>query len=444
MGLKYVEHVKSAILLLLVVLSVSLTFSIWTYTPSYDTIQQAPVVDISIADRKRINEVVKPYKMVFSFKDGHTGTTAFPQVERVLGVMKDWEIRDLTLISNNISLTQLNEYSRLANRFTILYPSDIPFPVYDNIIPFSNTNIPEVGGFDRLIVDWSKTADEEFTLYFASSTTKQIYSAKATKISSQQFQEKIIIPATDFPKYTEIQRNGQLNMFVPSEDVASIRYTYILKEVPPARFKDALFDNANKVRRSMVGTYNEEFTDDTALMTVDSLDRTLSYVYPAAESDVPGTPAKLVFDSLDFINEHEGWTDDYRLVGINPNNQKVDYQLYLQGHPVFSDMTSTTISTYWGTNRVFRYIRPYFTLDLSLPSETDAAILPSGPEAAKLLDQVESIDGTRVTGLTVGYYLTRDDERSLLNLEPSWFYLANGVWSRLTPETIGGGKFGLE
>ena len=443
MGLKYVEHVKTAILWFLVVLSIFLTFSIWTYTPSYPTIQKAPVVDISIADRKRINEVVKPYKMVFSLKAGLSGTTSFPQVERVLGVMKDWEIRNLSLVSNNLSPAELNEYSLTTNRFTMIYPTEIPFAVYDNIIPFTSTNIPGEG-FDRMIVDWNRPEDDELTVYFASSISKQLYSAKVTKVDPQQFQEKVLMPAADFTKYTHIHRNGQLSMFVPTEEIASIRYTYILRNVPPTRFKDALFDNPNKVRRSFVGTYNEEYSDDTALLTVDSLDRTLSYVYPAAETDVPGIAHELVFDSMDFVNEHEGWTDDYRLVGINPATQKVDYQLFLLGYPVFSDMTSTTISTYWGTNRIFRYIRPYYTLDLSLPSETDAAILPSGVEAAKLLEQVESVDEVKASGLTVGYYLTRDDERGLLNLEPSWFYLANGIWSRLTPETIGGGAFGLE
>ncbi len=443
MGLKYVEHVKNAILWLLVVLSIFLTFSIWTYTPSYPTIQKAPVVDISIADRKRINEVVKPYKLVFSLKDGLSGTTSFPQIERVLGVMKDWEIRNLSLVSNNLSPAELNEYILTTNRFTMIYPTEIPFAVYDNIIPFTSTNIPGEG-FDRMIVDWNRPEDDELTVYFASSISKQLYSAKVTKVDPQQFQEKVLMPAADFTKYSHIHRNGQLSMFVPTEEIASIRYTYILRNVPPARFKDALFDNPNKVRRSFVGTYNEEYSDDTALLTVDSLDRTLRYVYPAAETSVPGIPQELVFDSMDFVNEHAGWTDDYRLVGIDPDNQKVDYQLFLLGYPVFSDMTSTTITTYWGTNRIFRYNRPYFTLDLSLPSETDAAILPSGVEAAKLLDQVESVEEVKSSGLTVGYYLTRDDERGLLHLEPSWFYLANGIWSRLSPETIGGGEFGLE
>ena len=43
MGLKYVEQIKSIVLTLLVVLSVTLTFTIWTYTPTYETIEQAPV-----------------------------------------------------------------------------------------------------------------------------------------------------------------------------------------------------------------------------------------------------------------------------------------------------------------------------------------------------------------------------------------------------------------
>lgn len=441
--MKYVEHVKSALLLLLVGLSIILTFSIWTYTPSYDTIQKAPAVDISIAERKRIDDVVKPYKMIFSFDKRLTGTTSSFEIERVLGVMKEWEIREFTLVKNNLSPVELNEFSRDENRYTLFYPTDIPFAVFDNILPFSNTNIPETG-FDRMIVDWNYTQDEDLTIYFASSSTKQLYTAKANKVGNQQFENKILKSAIEFFDYAEIQRNEQLSLFVSAEEVETIRYTYILEKIPPNRFRDALFDNPNKVRRSSIGSYNDEYSDDTALMNVDLLDHTLRYSYPAAETAVPGIPSELVFDSLEFVNEHEGWTDDFRFVGLNAINQKVDYQLFLIDYPVFSDMSSTMITTYWGNNHVFRYLRPYYTLDLSLPSETEVSILPSGEQAVELLHHVKNLNISSVKELNVGYYLTSDDEKSLLNLEPSWFYLSEGVWNRLSPDTLGGGEFGLE
>lgn len=445
MGMKYVEHIKSAFLLFLVVLSMILTFSIWTYTPTYNTMQNAPAMDISIAESKRLDDVVKPYKMLFSFENGFSGTSTSFDIERILLVMKDWEFRELTMINNNLSSVALNDYSKAHNRFTIFYPTDIPFAVFDNIMPFSNTKIQETG-FDRIIVDWNFTTDGDLTVYFASSSTNLLYAAKANNVGKQKIEEKIIKPAVEFTKYEEIQRKDKLSLFVPSEEVEMIRYTYILKEIPPAQFKDALFDNPNKVRRSSTGNLNEEYSDDTALMSVDLLDRTFQYSYPAAESSVPGIPSELFFDSLDFVNEHEGWTDDYRFVGLDAMNKGINYQLYLQGYPVYSEMSSTTINTLWGNNQIYRYNRPYYTLDLdlSLPSETEILILPSGVQAEEMLEHVSKLNVSSVKELTVGYYLTRDDEKGLLNLEPSWFYLTDKVWTRLTPDTLGGGSFGLE
>jgi len=445
MGMKYVEHIKSAFLLFLVVLSMILTFSIWTYTPTYDTMQNAPAMDISIAESKRLDDVVKPYKMLFSFENGFSGTSTAFDIERILLVMKDWEFRELTMINNNLSSVALNDYSKSHHRFTIFYPTDIPFAVFDNIMPFSNTKIQETG-FDRIIVDWNFTTDGDLTVYFASSSTNLLYAAKVSNVGKQKIEEKIIEPAVEFTKYEEIQRKDKLSLFVPSEEVEMIRYTYILKEIPPAQFKDALFDNPNKVRRSSTGNLNEEYSDDTALMSVDLLDRTFQYSYPAAESAVPGIPSELFFDSLDFVNEHEGWTDDYRFVGLDAMNKGINYQLYLQGYPVFSEMSTTTINTFWGNNQIYRYNRPYYTLDLdlSLPSETEILSLPSGVQAEEMLEHVSKLNVSSVKELTVGYYLTRDDEKGLLNLEPSWFYLTDKVWTRLTPDTLGGGNFGLE
>ena len=75
MGLKYIETIKSIILLLLIALSIIFTFSIWTYSPNYETIEETSTIDISIGKKKTIDEIIKPYKMVFNFEDNLRGTT---------------------------------------------------------------------------------------------------------------------------------------------------------------------------------------------------------------------------------------------------------------------------------------------------------------------------------------------------------------------------------
>ena len=443
MGLKYIEHAKSIFLALLIVLSVTLTFTIWTYTPTYDTIESTPVVDILIAESKRIDDVIKPYKMIASRENNMTGSMETFDLERVVNVMKGWQISDLTLEDTELTNEELNELVGANNRYTLFFPDDVPFPVYDNILPFSITDIPE-DGFDRLIVNWNRSDNEQLKVYFASSKTKTLYSAVAKNVDWKLFDQKVVSSTLGFSKFTDIQRKGNLSLYVSAQDVESIRYTYYLKEIEPKRFQDALFSDPSLVRQSPVGTSNEEYSDGTSLMNVNSLERTLSFVNPSAETLVPASPSKLVFDSLNYINEHGGWTDEFRFAKINPANQQIDYQLYLLGYPVFSTETSTKITAFWGDPGIYNYLRPYYTLDLSLPFDTVISTLPSGEKASRVMQLVKDIDFNNVDELTPGYYLTRDDEKRLLILEPSWFYLSNNQWTRLSPEDLGGGKRGLE
>jgi regulatory protein YycH of two-component signal transduction system YycFG len=443
MGLKYIEHAKSIFLALLIILSVTLTFTIWTYTPTYDTIESTPVVDILIAESNRIDDVIKPYKMIASRENNMTGSMEPFDLERVVNVMKGWDISDLTLEDTELTNEELNELVEANNRYTLFFPDVVPFPVYDNILPFSITNIPE-DGFDRLIVNWNRSDNEQLKVYFASSKTKTLYSAVAKNVDLKLFDQKVVSSTLGFSKFTEIQRKRKLSLYVSAQDVESIRYTYYLKEIDPKRFQDALFSDPSLVRQSPVGTTNEEYSDGTSLMNVNVLERTLSFVNPSAETLVPASPSKLVFDSLDYINEHGGWTDEFRFVKLNPANQQIDYQLYLLGYPVFSTETSTKITAFWGESGIYNYLRPYYTLDLSLPFDTVISTLPSGEKASRVMKKMKDIDFSKVDELTPGYYLTRDDEKRLLILEPSWFYLSNNQWTRLSPEDLGGGQLGLE
>lgn len=443
MGLKYIEHIKSVFLTLLVILSVTLTFTIWTYTPIHETIKPAEVVNISIAESKRVDDVIKPYKMIASLGKDMTGSMSPLDLNKVINVMKGWEIRDLSLVKSNMSNTEINELIGKKNHYTLFFPDDVPLPVLDIILPFSMTNIPE-GGFDRLVVDWNRSGNGQMKLYFVSSKANTLYTAVAGDIDNEIFKKKVVAPITNFAKFTEIERYKKLSLYVSKQDVQSIRYTYYLKEIEPNRFKDALFNDPSLVRQSPVGSTNEEYSDDKSLMTVNLSDRTLRFVNPSAETFVPATPSKLVFDSLDYVNEHGGWTDEFRFAGINPTNQQIDYQLYLSGQPVFSDETSTEITTYWGDPGIYRYLRPYYTLDLSLTFDSVMSTLPSGEKAALVMNTLKEIEFNNVDEITIGYYLTRDTTQNLLILEPSWFYLSNNQWSRLSPEMLGGGKIGLE
>ena len=89
-------------LLLLVTLSILLTFSIWTYSPPFKSIEQSPSVNISIGAKKKVDEIVKPYKVVFNFEDELKGTTDSDKIDRIMDEVTAWEIADIKPISRQV------------------------------------------------------------------------------------------------------------------------------------------------------------------------------------------------------------------------------------------------------------------------------------------------------------------------------------------------------
>ncbi|WP_166462416.1 YycH family regulatory protein [Psychrobacillus vulpis] len=438
--MKYIEQVKSVILLLLILLSLTLTFTIWTYSPSYDTIE-TPIVNISIAEKKKMEDVVKPYRILYSQEETLNGSITSPNIEKVLSSLKKWEIQTVELLNNKASFQQINDYIKTPNRITLFYPAEVPLKTFSTILSFADPNLPDAS-FNRLVIEWNGKEDDEMKLYFINTLKQKVYTSRADKVDKKGFTDIIIKQASNLPEYNEIERPGKLSLYVTNNPEDMMSYTYILEEIAPEKFKNALFSSPGLVRSNSGGSSGQQYTDDSALMNVDFLYKRLSYVNPAAESENPAKPDELIQNSLNFINEHDGWTDDYRYNRINPLNQQVSYQLYFSGLQVLSSDTWTEITQYWGLNRVYRYIRPYYMLNGSSSIKTSHVQLPSGQSTYDLISKIP--DASLIEDIIICYYLSRDDHQDLVKLDPSWYYLINGTWTRVSPEILGGGKLGLE
>lgn len=180
-------------------------------------------------------------------------------------------------------------------------------------------------------------------------------------------------------------------------------------------------------------------------MTVDSQNRVINYVYPTAESAAPIPAARLFIDSFNFINDHGGFTMDYRLSSMNIERHITEYQLFIQGLPVYSDVM-TRLATTWGENRIFRYRRPYYSMGTIFQRVQKE--LESGEQIVETLRTENNKLFREADEIAVGYELTLEDSEQdtdlVLVLEPKWFAVTNNTWKRLSPMEVGGDEVGLE
>ena len=133
MGLKYLEHVKSVALFLLILLSLALTFTIWTFTPSLEEIETPTQVDVSIGDKRSADEVVRPVKVLYHHEDEVTGTFSQTEIETMLETIQQWKISDVQLFEEEAGTEVLKQYLQEPGRTVLYYPGAVPFPVFDVI-----------------------------------------------------------------------------------------------------------------------------------------------------------------------------------------------------------------------------------------------------------------------------------------------------------------------
>ncbi|PID22412.1 hypothetical protein CSV61_06065 [Sporosarcina sp. P3] len=442
MGLKYIETIKSIVLLLLVSLSVLFTLAVWNYSPNYEPMEQLQTVDISISEKKAIDEIIKPYKMITILKDQVLGSTDTEKIDKILTEMNTWDLSDLHLVSQDMSKFDIAKLLRQPSQMTFYFTGEVPMLVYDNVLLVDDVNIPEAT-FNRLVIDWGQSTQAP-VIHLLSEMSGLHYQMQVTLPNKTSFLRNVVDVGQSFDEYAEIDRGNASFLAVPKYPITVMRNTYYQEEVNPLRFRDALFSDPNAVRRNLIDSTHEEYGDDHAFMNVDTEIKRLNYVMPAMESQEIAIPSELLLNTIDFINEHGGWTDEYRYAYMNPISRYVRFQLYVDGLPVFSDQSGTSeITETWGNQRVFKYIRPYYTLDVNIKSVQET--LPSGVEVAEALRESEELDFGLIEEITPGYYMNRDIERKLIILQPCWYYLIKGNWLRFAPEELqGGGEIGLE
>ncbi|WP_162287807.1 YycH family regulatory protein [Indiicoccus explosivorum] len=432
--MRYVEQIKSVVLLLLVFLSIFLTFTVWTYKPPFKVVETPEITaQQQIAEKRTLEEVVKPLKVLFHFDEVTTGTIDAEEISFIRSAMREWVIRDVTLLSEAIPEGQLTDLLSSENSTVLQYAAPVPLPVFDAYMQFDlDSSVPEAA-FDRIVIDWDSLAEGNPPLYFIDTASRRVYTAAIGTAELQSFQDRAVAVAADYPVYALAEGIGKWPVYVPTEPISLPVYSFFSEEMY-AQFESVLTE------------IDEESGDGlTGFTSVNEEMKSFSYIQPETVTSDPAIMSDLVFNTLDFLNEHGGWTDDYRYFAIDPLNQYIRYQMFVGGLPVFSDELSTRIEQWWGNTGIYNYYRPYFELDVPVTAEMTEVRLMAGTEAVELLTEVEGLERDEVLNLLPAYQLEVNSDERLLELTPAWYYQTGSSWFPLIQEEQEGGvQLGLE
>ncbi len=437
------ETIKSVLLAFLIITSGVLTWNLWTFHPKYELNDEKHVHEVSISDPKDIGDVIRPVKLLLHMDSDHFGIVDEKKVGETLQELNGWTFYDMG-DERIFSQDQIRALAQRDKTLELIYTDLVPFDLYKGILRFESENLPS-GSFDRLVIHLEDGDKEDGTVFFISSREGKVYESHVNHDHIEALFKRLKKQESQFPKFKSYELPDGRVKYLPAKETLMYRYNYYADYIDPDKFRRALFKDPTLVRKTHEDSTSEKFTDGTSLMNVDKTISMISYVNPsqAIDPEIAQADTDLLKKSIDFINEHAGWTDNYKYFSLDPATQKATFQLFLKGYPVFNVEGMSEIKLYWGKEEVYQYRRPYYSLDIPLP-HPEKVYMSSGEEVMDTLLADPSIDINKLQELILGYRIYKNPENpKVIILDPSWYYLYEGTWERFETKEVRGNLRGL-
>ncbi|WP_426401920.1 YycH family regulatory protein [Mammaliicoccus lentus] len=429
------EVIKSVILIIFVLFSVFMTYRVWTFTPELTDLEsdmnaETPAIGPKIS--KPIDSVIMPLRIINRNGTDLKGTSNVEEIKKITDVMLDKDVKKVDILTSE-SAVQLDD---LSERYTVLdFPDSVPSEMYLNqVLGLSMSNYPKIN-FDRILVD-TKSTDR--AIVYLLSENKQKAIKLQTTIKSHEFDKINKEAASKFKLYTSIITNqnttNEINQIYAPETADNINiYRYVSNKISVSDLNDVILGDSVIARNNdnHVSTYN----NNTGIATVNEKKQTYRYTNLSEDENNIKDLSKSISNSFKFINEHAGFTDEFRLFGTDPKQGNVNYKMFLNNYPVFDEDNLSSIEASWGRDTITEYNRGLITTGVAVPSKKESDEIPTAEEVRFNLASNAEIDFNKVTNFAIGYDLSLpvddiDNLQDTIEFTPKWYIKYDGEWKQ--------------
>ncbi|SDQ05245.1 YycH family regulatory protein [Virgibacillus salinus] len=423
------ETIKSYILVVLVGVSLLLTFALWSSQPEYPMVKTDEFVDsVNLGGKKETKKtIIEPKSVIFQNNDNYYSFTDQVDRKSFYEDMQSWVLYEFQTKSTG-------ERPSEENQLEIIFPEALPMELAGDLFTFnSDVYLPD-WNFKRLFITFNRNSSSLNIMFKSSNGEKQ---ATAVVNNPDKFERlwNYLTTYEGLTEYLRVELAGS-PIYIPKHKVVEPRRSIAVREINSNLMIDALFNNTDIVRGTQVSENEVYYTDSArGIMRVYQNRRTMVFQNPIKSPYEQMNSNELIERSIANINENNGWTDEFNLMGINMTSNTISYQMYYEGLPVFSNTNSSIIQQQFRGSELNQYSRPLFTLNNLLGGD-DSMELRSGSDVVIYLENSSRYKMENVNDIKVGYHLSYRGSDDAVTLEPAWFIHYNGNWQQLNFEVI--------
>jgi regulatory protein YycH of two-component signal transduction system YycFG len=416
------ETSKSILLAALVILSLFLTWSIWTYQGNFESKSAENAPDIKPIDSEHdpnFSDVVRPYQLTHftNKKNGLLGTDNRDVVDLVY--------REILNVKWTMAVGVPNVQNEQSS-YEMVFPAPVKLDTIQSLFDFSSskTSLRHDWLIDRVSIYQQKT---QTVLVFKGVDETPKFSATSTEMALKDVEDKENINKY-FSSYKEIQIKGK-QVFIPIKSIQYNELTYPYTLVDIKNFKPIFFSDPEKTYYS-----NNAYSDGDSILKQDDNNYVLKYVNPATGgNNVLRDP---IYQGYSYINSHKGWTDifsyDYYDSRLGENVDSVDFRLTAEnGLPVYSVSgfpAETLISLTWENGVLYKLDRTL--LNIGKQYDSKPKTIYSWDDVQAIL-KIGHIPVNGLQDLRVGYNMDINAKQQIVTLTPDWFFKTNDHWQSL-------------
>ncbi|HDR7733114.1 TPA: hypothetical protein QCX99_000221 [Bacillus thuringiensis] len=408
------ENFKTIVLINLVVISLFLTFNLWTYVPDSTSMQNAKFVQGNEGtNQTKISDVVRPTSIIVHKDKNHYGSRREADIESIYKPLEVGELHEFREIS--ITKGDFLSYVHGEGKIELVFPTDIPFDAVKSMFNMKEKSTDKPKHFNRILLDSSRSKDQEIKINFVSDGDNfKIYEAKLSGVYLKDIvnaQNQFIVSAKP---YFDYQINDMKKLFLPDGTTELNNITYISSNLAVDTFKNALFSDPRYLS-PITEISKETFTDGIRSMEIENDRHMLKYKNSSVLTEKTIDNLMLLQKSFEFVSGHSGSLDSYRLDYMNKG--ETVFRLHEDGYSVFNTDGLAELRQKWGSEEVMEYERPL--LSLNTKGIEQKVTLPSGHVVIASLENNPEIKKQVIKDIGIGYKLSLDGQ--VVRLQPIWY-----------------------
>lgn len=408
------ENFKTIVLINLVVISLFLTFNLWTYVPDSTSMQNAKFVQGNEGtNQTKISDVVRPTSIIVHKDKNHYGSRREADIESIYKPLEVGELHEFREIS--ITKGDFLSYVHGEGKIELVFPTDIPFDAVKSMFNMKEKSTDKPKHFNSILLDPSRSKDQEIKINFVSDGDNfKIYEAKLSGVYLKDIvnaQNQFIVSAKS---YFDYQINDMKKLFLPDGTTELNNITYISSNLAVDTFKNALFSDPRYLS-PITEISKETFTDGIRSMEIENDRHMLKYKNSSVLTEKTIDNLMLLQKSFEFVSGHSGSLDSYRLDYMNKG--ETVFRLHEDGYSVFNTDGLAELRQKWGSEEVMEYERPL--LSLNTKGIEQKVTLPSGHVVIASLENNPEIKKQVIKDIGIGYKLSLDGQ--VVRLQPIWY-----------------------